>query len=83
MAIRYRTEFEQITKTTKVQSNCNSITFVVMAGSPDALINNFPVTNATPLVIEGNAGEINVTEYNVSFGTSLEGNVWVLRYINI
>jgi len=77
---KYHSEFFQYTETIRIPSNCNVITFV-NNGTTDATINTFPLPAGTTFSIAGNQNEIDVTEYDISFGSAI-GSVWVIKKFN-
>lgn len=78
---KYITEFQQYNTNFKIVGNCNAITFVNNGGSI-VYVNNYPLAaSGGTVTIAGNAGEVDVTPYNVTIGAS-SGNVWVIRKID-
>ena len=67
-------------QTTNVYSDCNTINFVNL-GVNTVLINGFPLTQGQQLTIEGNYMEIDKTQYQIEFSTSIstDNNLAVLR----
>jgi hypothetical protein len=51
-------------------------------GIVDATINNFPLPAGTTFSIAGNQDEMDITEYDINFGTSV-GSVWVIKKYNL
>lgn len=78
---KYKSEFFQYTETIRIPSLCNVITFV-NNGGVDATINNFPLPAGTTFSIAGNQDEMDITEYDINFGTSI-GSVWVIKKYNL
>ena len=74
---QYRIELAQYTENQRVTSSCNAITFI-NNGVTTILVNNFPVVAGASLDISGNAGEIDVTEYQLNF-LGVIGNMWVIK----
>ena len=81
MPIRYKNEFFQYLQTVRIPSNCNAITFM-NNGLVDAKINTMPLLAGQSLSINGNENEMDATEYNIDFGTSTTGSIWVIKKIN-
>jgi hypothetical protein len=65
---RYKIEFSQYSATIKIDSNCNSISFV-NAGTIDCTINQFILPAGASLSIDGNENEIDTTVYNINFAS--------------
>lgn len=77
----YKTEFQQYNTSFTVVGNCNVITFINL-GSGTVYVNNYPLAAGTgTLQIAGNAGEVDLTSYQVKTG-SASANVWVIRKID-
>jgi hypothetical protein len=78
--IQYYIETKFYYQTQNVYSDCNTITFVNL-GSNNVLINGFPLTQGQQLSIEGNYMEIDQTQYQIEFSTSISvnNNLAVLR----
>jgi hypothetical protein len=74
---QYRVELALYTQDQRLTSYCNAITFI-NNGASTILVNNFPVVAGATLDISGNAGEIDVTEYQINFLGTL-GNCWVIK----
>jgi len=75
---KYKIEVMQYNTTRKIASNCNAITFI-NSGAVTCLVQTIPVVAGASLVIEGNENEMDVTEYNLDFGTSTAGILTVIR----
>jgi hypothetical protein len=78
--IQYYIETKFYYQTQNVYSDCNTITFVNL-GANTVLVNGFPLTQGQQLTIEGNYLEIDQTQYQVEFSTSIsvDNNLAVLR----
>jgi hypothetical protein len=78
--IQYYIETKFYYQSQNVFSDCNTITFVNL-GSNNVLINGFPLTQGQQLSIEGNYMEIDQTQYQIEFSTSISvnNNLAVLR----
>jgi hypothetical protein len=78
--IQYYIETKFYYQTQNVYSDCNTITFVNL-GANTVLINGFPLTQGQQLTIEGNYLEIDQTQYQIEFSTSIsvDNNLAVLR----
>lgn len=68
MIQQYRTEIAQYSETIKIDGNCNAISFI-NNGTVTVYINKYPLLAGTSLSIDGNAGEIDKTMYNIDFPT--------------
>lgn len=79
---RYKIEVMQYNTTRKIASNCNAITFI-NGGAVTCLIQTIPIVAGASLAIEGNAGEMDVTEYNLDFGAATNGVITVIRKYNL
>jgi len=78
--IQYYIETKFYYQSQNVFSDCNTITFVNL-GSNNVLINGFPLTQGQQLSIEGDYMEIDQTQYQIEFSTSISvnNNLAVLR----
>jgi hypothetical protein len=78
--IQYYIETKFYYQTQNVYSDCNTITFVNL-GANTVLVNGFPLTQGQQLTIEGNYMEIDQTQYQIEFSTSIsvDNNLAVLR----
>jgi len=78
--IQYYIETKFYYQTQNVYSDCNTITFVNL-GANTVLVNGFPLTQGQQLTIEGNYLEIDQTQYQIEFSTSIsvDNNLAVLR----
>ena len=78
--IQFYIETKFYYQTQNVYSDCNTITFVNL-GANSVLINGFPLTQGQQLTIEGNYLEIDQTQYQIEFSTSIspDNNLAVLR----
>ena len=78
--IQYYIETKFYYQTQNVYSDCNTITFFNL-GANSVLINGFPLTQGQQLTIEGNYLEIDQTQYQIEFSTSIsvDNNLAVLR----
>lgn len=79
---KYKIEPIAIYETTRIPSNCNAITFINPSGTTTVTINGvIPLLPSSSLSIEGNANEIDITEYDVNFGTATSGVIYILKKI--
>jgi hypothetical protein len=81
---RYKIDINQHSENILISSKCNAITFLNV-GTTNVLINNVRLTPGANLSIQGNAGEIDVTEYRLDFGTNTGANgnlVQVIKKLN-
>jgi len=78
---KYKIDIQQYANNQLIQSNCNAITFI-NNGSTPVLINNVPLAVNANLSIQGNADELDATEYNIKVGTSTTANVIVIKKMN-
>lgn len=78
--IQYYIETKFYYQSQNVFSDCNTITFANL-GSNNVLINGFPLTQGQQLSIEGDYMEIDQTQYQIEFSTSISvnNNLAVLR----
>jgi hypothetical protein len=78
--IQYYIETKFYYQSQNVFSDCNTITFVNL-GSNNVLINGFPLTQGQQLSIEGDYMEMDQTQYQIEFSTSISvnNNLAVLR----
>lgn len=65
---KYKVEISQYSSNIKIDSNCNSISFV-NAGTVDCTINQFILPAGASLSIDGNENEIDTTIYNITFAS--------------
>jgi len=79
---KYKIEVMQYNTTRKVASACNAITFY-NAGTVTVKVQTIPLVAGATLSIQGNAGEIDITEYNLDFGTATNGVLTVIRKYNL
>lgn len=63
---RYITEVIQYNVNTNLQSKCNAISFT-NTGTTNLYVNKYLLTVGQTLSIDGNAGELDVTEYKINF----------------
>lgn len=80
--VRYKVDVVQYTKNERIFSNCNAITFI-NTGPVTVLVNNIPLVTNANLVIAGNAGEMDITEYRIDFNLATTGILTVLRKFNL
>lgn len=78
---KYKIDIQQYANNQLVISNCNAITFI-NNGATSVLINNIPLAAGANLSIQGNADELDTTEYNITVGTSTTANVIVIKKMN-
>jgi len=76
---RYITEVLQYTSNYNITSNCNAISFT-NTGNTDLFVNKYFLTPNQTLAINGNAGEIDVTQYKINFPANA-GECTVIRKI--
>lgn len=76
---KYRVELIQYTNNQdKIFSDCNSITFVNI-GTSNALIGAYVIIPGAFLSIPGNLGEMDVTQYSLSFSGAGANNLTIMR----
>jgi len=80
--VRYKNEFSVENTNKKITAACNAIAFY-NKGVIDVKINNFPLPAGQSFSIGGNENEIDVTEYNLDFGDSPAGILWIVRKYNL
>lgn len=78
---KYKIEVMQYNTTRKISSACNAITFY-NNGTITVLVQTIPLVVGATLTIEGNANEIDLTEYQIDFGTNTNGVLTVIRKYN-
>ena len=78
---KYKIDIQQYANNQLIQSNCNAITFINNGATP-VLINNVPLEVNANLSIQGNADELDTTEYNIKVSTSTTANVIVIKKMN-
>lgn len=81
---KYKIETNQYSENILISSKCNAITFLNV-GTTNVLVNNITIIPNANLSIQGNANEIDVTEYRLDFGinTGPDGNlVQVIKKLN-
>lgn len=69
-----------IVENQKWQEGFNQATFINFGPDPVS-INNFPVLVNQQFTINLNVGEVNVTNYNIDFGASAVGTLWIIYTI--
>jgi hypothetical protein len=74
----YTVEFESYTGDDTIVSNCNEI-LILNRGEKTATVNGVPMSRGTQLSVSGNAGETDVTEYELTFSGSGSADVLVIR----
>lgn len=82
---KYKIELNQYSENIMITSKCNAITFLNV-GTTNVLINNITIVPNANLSIQGNANEIDATEYRLDFGTNTaaSGNlVQVIKKLNL
>ena len=70
---KYYIEVKNYYTTAKISSQCNEMTFINL-GSNAVMISGVPLLQNQSLKISGNAGEIDTTEYDLSFAISISNN---------
>ena len=76
---RYKVEIIQYTSNqNKIFSDCNSITFI-NSGASNALIGAYVIAPGAFLSVPGNFGEMDVTQYSLSFSGTGANNLTVIR----
>lgn len=77
---KYYVEVRPYYTNAKVSSNCNSITFLCV-GSQPVNVDGVVLQQGQQLKIEGNRGEIDTTEYIISFPTpqNVNNNLAVIK----
>lgn len=76
----YQNEFDTINGPGVIPADCNSITFI-NTGAVNLQINGIDIAPGGQLVIDGNAGEIDVTRYRLSFSAPGGNSCTVIRKI--
>ena len=71
---QYYTEFKNFYYSQKVTSECNDITFINVGSNPVTIEGAIVLQQNQTLVISGNANELNVTQYDVSFSVYEDPN---------
>jgi len=79
---RYKIEVMQYNKTGKIAAACNAITFY-NNGTIGVKVQTIELVAGATLSIQGNVGEIDMTEYNLDFGTATNGVLTVIRKYNL
>lgn len=79
---KYKIELMQYNQTTQIASNCNGITFI-NTGTINVEINKFVLVPGASISIGANEGEIDATDYNVSFGGATDGGIVVIKKIYV
>lgn len=81
---KYYTEMKQYYTNAKVSSECNAITFVNV-GSQAVQVDEIVLQQGQQLKIEGNRGEIDTTQYIITFPTSVNvnNNIVVIRKLYV
>jgi len=76
---KYRVEIIQYTNNQdKIFSDCNSITFI-NTGASNALIGKYIIAPGAFLSVPGNLGEMDVTQYSLSFSGAGANNLTIIR----
>ena len=78
---KYKIEVMQYNTTRKIAAACNAITFY-NSGTITVLVQTIPLVSGATLSIQGNANEIDLTEYQIDFGTATNGVLTVIRKYN-
>lgn len=76
----YQNEFDTINGPGVIPADCNSITFL-NTGAVNMQINGINIVPGAQLIIDGNAGEIDVTRYRLSFSAGAGNSCTVIRKI--
>lgn len=78
--IKFYIETKFYYQTQSIYSDCNTITFINL-GINTVFINGLPITQGQQLEIGGNYMEIDATQYQIEFSTSIsiDNNLAVLR----
>jgi hypothetical protein len=81
---KYYIETKQYYTNNKVSSNCNAITFINV-GSQAVTIENVVLQQGQQFKVEGNRGEIDTTQYIVTFPTpvNVNNNLVVVRKLYV
>lgn len=66
MLQKFRTSTQIFTQPQPIKSECNAIT-IINTGTTNARINGVPLTPGDQYIEQGNAGEIDTTDYLASF----------------
>lgn len=76
----YTVDFQSYTANSVVESECNEILFINV-GTKTAVVNGFTMKTGTQFSISGNAGETDITEYDLSFEGIGDPEMLVIRKI--
>jgi len=76
----YQNEFDTINGPGVIPADCNSITFI-NTGAAAMQINGINISPSAQLVISGNADELDVTRYRLSFTGTAGNSCTVIRKI--
>lgn len=74
---KYIISFQVYNASTWVPSNCAAVTFY-NAGTSNAFIQQLKLEPKIQLKVEGNFGELDVTQYNISFDNSGTNLLYVI-----
>tara|TARA_B110000503_G_scaffold56831_1_gene90976 strand:+ start:831 stop:1115 length:285 start_codon:yes stop_codon:yes gene_type:complete len=74
------TDFENISSTKMVQSNCMSISFI-NKGTSTVTINGLELTSSETIEVAQPNSFIDRTQYQVSFATGGQNNILVIRIL--
>lgn len=78
---QYVNQTEVVTKAKVLPANCNSICFI-NKGTSTALVNGFDLANLQGICFDGDAGECDMTNYNISFTGGGTNKLFVFRKYN-
>ena len=68
--MEYKNEVKEYTENGNIDSaiNCNAITFINIGTATVTVNNTIPIATGGTLIITGNKGEIDITQYFLKFG---------------
>jgi len=76
---KYTTDIQVYTQNDSVIANCNAITFQ-NTGTTNVKVLGYTIIPGTSLSISGNAGELDITKYDIIFAANV-GDLTVIRKI--
>ena len=83
MGQKIKTQNEQVYKTQKVAANCRSITFEIQTGSAPCSIDDYPLVINRPYSINLYPGELNVSNYQVTWGSPGTKVLYITRELEV
>jgi hypothetical protein len=76
--MKFKIEIQQYFQNVRTQSNCNAITIVNQSTTIPFYVNNVLIPPQNIFQVEGNANEIDVTEYYIDF-KGLQGECLIIK----